>query len=643
MQQRAGPAPSTTFAQARTARAELAPVPNLLLLASGFLWTTGCAAGERSFSFSPRPSCSFVTQPTDADEAQSAERARLLAKATPEALLVLEEEGRVIACNERALDVLGLGAREAVVGQALSTFVAPVEASALFDADGDFLESDSATARLEVDVLQKDGRQQRMELRHRSFRHQGRPVRGVSLRVPQRAPSANQEEDDDEEMHFMKAAYRDALTGLPNRKLFLFRVWKAVTMATLVDQDPSYAVLFLDLDRFKRVNDSLGHSAGDTLLRKVAERLAERLREDDMLGRFGGDEFAVLLPEAPRPATAERVAERLLAALEEPFSLRDRAVNVSASIGVVMGGDGHETPEQVLRDADTAMYRAKRAGGHRAATYTPEMGEATRARFRLETDLHRALERGELKLYYQPLLSLQTGRAVGVEALLRWQHPECGLLAPEAFISTAEEAGLLLQLDRWALRAACRRVAAWNDARDAPLRVAVNCSKQTLLQGNVPGHAGDILAQTGLSPPLLTLELTERLFIEDPGRAAAELEALRAQGARTCMDDFGTGYSSLGVLHELPFDAVKLDRAFVEDLHGRAASRETARAIVRLAQVQGCAVVVEGIETRAQLAFARGELECRLGQGFLFTHPLPPEEAEAFLDGPLPWRQHWNG
>jgi diguanylate cyclase (GGDEF)-like protein len=476
-----------------------------------------------------------------------------------------------------------------------------------------------------------------MELRRRSFRHRGRSVEGVTL-----CPLPGEEEE--EEVRFMKMAHRDALTGLPNRKLFLFRAWEVLAMATVKEEGHSYAVLFLDLDRFKLVNDSLGHGAGDTLLRKVAERLGHCLREDDTLGRFGGDEFAVLLPEMDRPATAERIAERLLEAMEEPFALQGHAVSVSASIGVVMGGAEHETPEQVVRDADTAMYRAKHAGGSRAVTYTPAMGEAARARFQLETDLHRALQREELRLHYQPILLMETGRLAGFEALLRWAHPERGLLAPGAFISAAEEAGLLPQLDRWALRAACRRLAAWNAARDEAeaLVVSVNCSKQALLQGGGPGPTEEVLAQTNLAAACLTLELTERLFIGDTARAAAELEALQAQGVRTCMDDFGTGYSSLGVLHELPFDVVKLDRTFIEALPDREASRETARAIAALAQAQERWVVAEGIESPAQLAFVRDELGCRLGQGFLFARPLPLGEASALLDGAPPWQRYWR-
>jgi diguanylate cyclase (GGDEF)-like protein len=433
--------------------------------------------------------------PTSGNEVAftGSERERLLLTAALEAILVMKR-GCIVACNERALDVLGQEAQAAVVGRPLSAFVAPVGAPSLFESDA--APGNTAPDRIEVNVEDAGGGRERMELVHRPFCHEERPLRSVALRPPSQEPM----QESSEEARFMRAAYRDALTALPNRRLFLFRVWEAITMATLGGKSASYAVLFLDPDRFKLVNDSLGHGAGDALLRKVAERFRQTLGEDDTLGRFGGDEFAVLLPAAGGTGETEQAATRLLAALEEPFALEGRAVNVSVSTGAVVGSDEHETPEQVLRDADTATYRAKHGGGGRMVTYTPAMGEAARSRFRLETDLHRALEREELRLHYQPLLSLRTGRLAGFEALLRWQHPERGLLAPKAFIEAAEETGLLARVDRWALQAACRRLAAWSAAREAgnepPLMLSVNCSKQTLLEGKVPRHADDVIAET---------------------------------------------------------------------------------------------------------------------------------------------------
>ena len=424
-------------------------------------------------------------------------------------------------------------------------------------------------------------------------------------------------------------ALHDSLTGLPNRSLFLDRMRHALARAGR-DSEP-VAVLFLDLDGFKTVNDSLGHRTGDRLLMMVAERLAERLRPGDTIARLGGDEFAVLLEELREPGDAARAAQRLLHALEAPFGLREREFYVSASIGIAAG---HGDAETLLRDADLAMYRAKSRGKGRYAVYEPGMHTAIVERLELEVDLKRALERDELAVVYQPIFSLADGTVTGLEALVRWHHPTRGIVLPESFVPLAEESGLIGELGRWVLRKACHQGALWRAKYPGHpgLAVGVNISGAQLREPGLVREVSDALAESHLDPAGLTLEITETALMGSFEDAIEEIDALKSLGVDLAIDDFGTGYSSLRYLHRLPLDVMKIERSFVSGI-GRAGEEPALlRAIVDLASIFGLQVVAEGIE-RPEQRRRLLELGCERGQGHLLSEPLDADGADALLFG----------
>jgi len=426
----------------------------------------------------------------------------------------------------------------------------------------------------------------------------------------------------------------DALTRLANRKLFEDRVAYALRKSSGAGPG-RVVVLFLDLDDFKTVNDSLGHAAGDQLLVGVAQRLAGCVRKGDEVARLGGDEFAVLLADGDERRAA-RVAERLLEALRTPFFIEGREIFTSASIGVANGG-GSRTAGELLRNADSAMYAAKRGGKHRWAPFAPTMHAEVVARLQTQGDLARAIERQELRIHYQPLVEFATGRFVGVEALVRWQHPERGLVLPGEFIEIAEDSGAIIQIGRFVLNEACSQVRAWQLARgeESPLTLSVNVSPRQLRGPTLVADVEEALARSGLPPGDLILELTENVLLDDRNSAGKVLGALTELGVNLALDDFGTGYASLSYLRHFPFNLLKIDRSFVEDLSSGPEAVALASAIVQLARLLGLQVTAEGVETTAQLA-ALELLGCEAGQGYHFAAPLPAEQLEALLgSGPV--------
>jgi diguanylate cyclase (GGDEF)-like protein len=440
-------------------------------------------------------------------------------------------------------------------------------------------------------------------------------------------------------------AHHDALTDLPNRLLFADRLEEAIARAKAEDASgdcSTFAVLFLDLDRFKVVNDSLGHTAGDRLLQEVAKRLQQELRPCDTVARIGGDEFAVLLCDLPDPTHAERVAERICKALRVPVRIDGQDLFAGASIGIVAGRPDHDNADAVLREADLAMYEAKAAGRDGYATFSVDVSDTVSRRLRLEMDLRHAAERGELRAAYQPVVRLSDGALTGFEALVRWQHPEFGVLYPNAFIELAEESGQVALIDRWILEEASRQTTQWREMfDDRPLLVLnVNCSSRDLIEEGYAEHVRRILDAQRFAPDRLLLEITESLLVEDTERAAAELQRLRDRGVRFCIDDFGTGYSSLSTLHALPIDTIKVDRSFVNEMDVRSQSRKLVETVVRLGRLLDKSVVAEGIETPAQLAVLR-QMGCEFGQGYLFARPLTPEAATALIADTPPWHEHW--
>lgn len=417
-------------------------------------------------------------------------------------------------------------------------------------------------------------------------------------------------------------ATHDALTGLANRALLLDRLNQATAMARHTGNVT--AVLLFDLDKFKVINDSLGHPVGDALLKAVACRIQGVIRKSDTVARLGGDEFVLMLPDVSGAEVAAKVANKVLVAISAPFAIQARELHVDTSIGISLyPRDGEE--EVLLKNADLAMYQAKREGGGKFHFYSDELDRHNQRYMELETELRHALERGELSLAYQPKVNLHTQRIVGAEALLRWQHPVLGNISPAEFIPIAEVTGLIIPIGEWVLQSACAQNRAWQNAGMPAFAVSVNLSARQFRGHNVLRLIEQVLERTGLAPKWLDLELTESVFVQYMEETVSTLSALRALGVGLSMDDFGTGYSSLNYLNNLPFDTLKLDRSFIRDLNTEASTRTLTFSIITLAHNLGLKVVAEGIETEAQYTLLRGR-GCDEGQGYYWSAPLAPED-----------------
>jgi diguanylate cyclase (GGDEF)-like protein/PAS domain S-box-containing protein len=418
----------------------------------------------------------------------------------------------------------------------------------------------------------------------------------------------------------------DSLTGLPNRTSFVESL-KLALQRGAVSGSP-VGILFLDLDSFKLINDSIGHHAGDELLRAVASRLGSDLRPGDIVARFGGDEFGILVDHLADEDEAVAIANRVAAAFAEPFSMGGAEHFIGASVGIAVDRPSRSEPvdaESLIRDADAAMYRAKEKGQARCELFDAEMRARAVRRLEVEQDLHRALARDELTLHYQPVVALGSGEIVGLEALVRWEHPRRGMLDPGEFLSIAEDSGLIGPIGRWVLENACRQAREWHEQRPdrRPLDVAVNLSARQVAHRDLAASVAEVLARSGLDPIHLSLEITESVLVEESATATATLEALSEIGVRLVLDDFGTGYSSLAYLNRYPFDALKIDRSFVEGLGVEQERTAIVEAIVGMARALSLDAIAEGVENAAQLSELR-RLGCDYAQGHLFSRPLPP-------------------
>jgi diguanylate cyclase (GGDEF)-like protein/PAS domain S-box-containing protein len=440
------------------------------------------------------------------------------------------------------------------------------------------------------------------------------------------------------------SSFHDSLTNLPNRALLLDRVQQAFSHAKR-HPDRKFAVLFIDIDDFKRINDSLGPAVGDQVLVQIAERLTRSLRRDDTvsrlaadkeedgtLARLGGDEFALLLEDIKDPSDGIRVAERVQQALATPFSVNGLEIFASACIGIALSTAAYEAAEGLLRDADTALHRAKTLGVGRYELFDTQMHAGAVKRLKLESDFRKAIESRQLRNYYQPIVALPSREIRAFETLARWQHPSDGLLSPDKFITLADDTGLIVPMNQWLLRDACQRVRLWNDRypRESPVAIAANVTFRQIEHSNLVRSIESILQESQLDPSLLEIEITETLAMQHAEKAGSVLSDLKALGVRLSIDDFGTGYSSLSRLQRLPVDTLKIDRSFITRLHTDVSSREVVRIIIMLAKHFGLEVVAEGVEAEEQAQYLQ-ELGCDLAQGYLFSRPVEEERAEELM------------
>ncbi|NES83585.1 MAG: EAL domain-containing protein [Moorea sp. SIO2B7] len=457
----------------------------------------------------------------------------------------------------------------------------------------------------------------------------------LNAQLEQRVKNRTQElKAANEQLKYM--ALHDSLMGLPNRSLFMKRMEEAINR-TKDNPDYNFAVLFLDCDRFKIVNDSLGHMVGDELLIAVAYRINQALSPDDILARFGGDEFMVLLEGIEQSKDATYIAQKIIDNLKVPFHLKAQDIFINVSIGIVLGTTDYDQPEYILRNADIAMYQAKSLGKARYMVFNVQMHKVAQKRLQLETDLQQAVKRQEFFLNYQPIRSLITGRIVGFEALVRWHHPTKGFISPGEFIPVAEETGLIIPIGLWVLREACQQILVFqNKAQQKDLKINVNLSVKQFSQPNLIEKIDDIIGETGINSQHLKLEITESAIMDNAESATIILEELRKRKIQLSIDDFGTGYSSLSYLHRFPVDTLKIDRSFISRLDENDENLEIVQAIITIAHNLGMSVTAEGIETGQQLAQLRA-LGCEFAQGYFFSKPLKQEAAVELIATSPQW------
>jgi diguanylate cyclase (GGDEF)-like protein/PAS domain S-box-containing protein len=551
----------------------------------------------------------------------SEQRFEALVQHSSDVVTVVDADCVVLYQSESVTRVFGYAAA-AITGQSLTTLLDTNSGLRLRRALGQLAGRPYETVVIEVNMRHQDGRMCQAEMTVTNLLDDTN-VRGLVLNT--RDVSERKRLED----QLMHEAFHDSLTKLANRALFKDRVDLALRRRR--DAGATVAVLFLDLDGFKEVNDSLGHAAGDQLLIEVADRLRASVRPEDTVARFGGDEFAVLIDSVADAEDAERIAVHIVDGLRGTFPVDNQEIQVRASIGIATAGPDAKDTDQLMRNADLAMYQAKAAGEGGFARYDPQMHSGLVERLQLEADLRGAMDAGELELHYQPTIELSSGDMIGFEALLRWHHPTRGLIPPIEFIPLAEATGLIRPIGQWVLLEACRQAATWSVSYpDRPLTMSVNVSGRQFERADLATIVSAALTESGLPPERLCLEMTESVLMNDTEENLAQLKLLKRIGVRLAIDDFGTGYSSLSYLRRFPVDTLKIDRSFVERLSGQSEDATLARTIVQLGQSLGISTVAEGIEQYTQFLALR-RMGCDIGQGYYFDRPLPAAEAGRLL------------
>lgn len=532
--------------------------------------------------------------------------------------MLIHRDGRIQTAN-RALAAMFGYAVEELVGKSVFDLVAPESR--------DFIRAkveDGLEAPYEAVCLKKDGTRLFVEFCAKNCTYQGQPARiSVARDLTDRKRA---------EETILQQVYHDDLTELPNRALFKY--YLTLELSHAQRDNLSVAVLLLDLDRFKTIIDTLGHAVGDRLLRAVADRLKKTLSPNVVLARMGGDEFLVLIGRMAHTDEVDLVIQSLREAFSAPWVLDGREFHITASIGIATYPGAGDTADILIKNADTALYRAKESGRDTQIHYTVAMNNKSSQRLALETSLRHVLERAEFVLFYQPQVHIQTGRIVGMEALIRWEHPELGLMSPADFIPLAEETGLIVLFGEWVLRTACAQTKAWHNAGLPPLRVAVNLSPRQFQHTQLQQTIERVLQDTSLDPHFLELEITEHLAMQDTGVTMGILKSLKDMGVRIALDDFGIGHSSLSLLQKLPIHTLKIDQSFIRNLPADAGAAVIAQTVITMAHNLALEVTAEGVETPDQLTFVK-QHHCDIMQGYLFSRPVPSHAFEKMVRQPL--------